>query len=167
MRVVMMGTGTFAEPTLEALLARPGLVVGVVTQPDKQAGEKRDSTRQVGRGMKEIARRHVPSSNRRALTRRTGRRVETLEPELVVAAYDRFFPRGAERHHWAHQIHASLLPGSQRRLSRHPEGRNRVRRDDHSYVRRAGRGRHAGLERSTSARRDRRRTRDAVSRRVG
>src|SRR5262245_7072464 len=56
MRVVMMGAGTFAEPTLEALLNRTGLVVGLVTQPDRAAGAQRGSTRQVGRGMKEIAR---------------------------------------------------------------------------------------------------------------
>ncbi len=55
MRVVMMGTGTFAEPTLDALLARPGLVVGVVTQPDREIGNRRGSTRQVGRGIKSIA----------------------------------------------------------------------------------------------------------------
>ena len=35
MRVIMMGTGTFAEPTLEALLASPHPVVGLVTQPDR------------------------------------------------------------------------------------------------------------------------------------
>jgi methionyl-tRNA formyltransferase len=55
MRVVMMGTGTFAEPTLESLLTRPGLVVGVVTQPDREIGNRRGSTRQVGRGIKSIA----------------------------------------------------------------------------------------------------------------
>ncbi len=55
MRVVMMGTGTFAEPTLEALLGRPGLVIGVVTQPDREAGARRGSTRQVGKGIKSIA----------------------------------------------------------------------------------------------------------------
>jgi methionyl-tRNA formyltransferase len=55
MRVVMMGTGTFAEPTFEALLGRPGLVVGLVTQPDRASGEKRGSTRQTGRGMKQLA----------------------------------------------------------------------------------------------------------------
>ena len=37
MRLVMMGTGLFAEPTLEALLASPHQVVGLVTQPDRVA----------------------------------------------------------------------------------------------------------------------------------
>src|SRR5436190_14901067 len=55
MRVVMMGTGTFAEPTFEALLASRHTIVGLVTQPDRAVGERRGSTRQVGKGMKEIA----------------------------------------------------------------------------------------------------------------
>ena len=55
LRIVMMGTGTFAEPTLESLLTRPGLVEGLITQPDRSVGAQRGSTRQVGRGMKEIA----------------------------------------------------------------------------------------------------------------
>ena len=47
MRLVMMGTGTFAEPTFEALLSNfPGDVVGLVTQPPRDAGNKRGSTRQ-------------------------------------------------------------------------------------------------------------------------
>ena len=37
MRIVMMGTGLFAEPTFEALLAGPHEVVGLVTQPDRDA----------------------------------------------------------------------------------------------------------------------------------
>src|SRR5439155_531475 len=55
MRIVMMGTGTFAEPAFEALLAGPHQVVGLVTQPDRVAGQERGSTRQTGRGMKNIA----------------------------------------------------------------------------------------------------------------
>ncbi|MFQ3652508.1 MAG: methionyl-tRNA formyltransferase, partial [Gemmataceae bacterium] len=58
MRVVMMGTGIFAEPTLEMLLQRPGLCVGLFTQPDRDTGERRGSTRQTGRGMKTIAQAH-------------------------------------------------------------------------------------------------------------
>jgi methionyl-tRNA formyltransferase len=41
MRIVMMGTGRFAEPTFEALLAGPHPVVGLVTQPDRAAGAVR------------------------------------------------------------------------------------------------------------------------------
>ena len=45
MRLVMMGTGLFAEPTFEALLNGPDPVVGLVTQPDRAAGAARGSTR--------------------------------------------------------------------------------------------------------------------------
>ena len=38
MRLVMMGTGTFAEPTFQGLLAGPHQVVGLVTQPDRPKG---------------------------------------------------------------------------------------------------------------------------------
>src|SRR3954467_15969824 len=55
MRIVMMGTGTFAEPTFEALLAAKEDVVGLVTQPERDAGNKRGSTRQTGKGMAHIA----------------------------------------------------------------------------------------------------------------
>ena len=52
----MMGTGTFAEPTFEALIAAFGRdVVGLVTQPERDAGNKRGSTRQTGKGMANIA----------------------------------------------------------------------------------------------------------------
>ena len=38
MRVVFMGSGAFAIPCLEALLARGHEVAAVVTQPDKEKG---------------------------------------------------------------------------------------------------------------------------------
>src|SRR5947207_1623478 len=60
MRLVMMGTGSFAEPTLQALLASAHPVVGLVTQPDRAAGTERGSTRQARPGMKEMAQEAVP-----------------------------------------------------------------------------------------------------------
>ena len=54
MRIVMMGAGTFAEPTFEALLSSAHPVAGLVTQPDRAVGQERGSTRQTGRGMKTI-----------------------------------------------------------------------------------------------------------------
>jgi methionyl-tRNA formyltransferase len=41
MRIVFMGTPTFAVPSLEALLQSEDTVVGVVTQPDKPKGRGR------------------------------------------------------------------------------------------------------------------------------
>ncbi|MBX7102531.1 MAG: methionyl-tRNA formyltransferase [Gemmataceae bacterium] len=53
----MLGTGTFAEPTFRALLGQSRhTVVGLVTQPDREAGRKAASTRQVGEGMTTLAR---------------------------------------------------------------------------------------------------------------
>ncbi|MSR31061.1 MAG: methionyl-tRNA formyltransferase [Gemmataceae bacterium] len=50
----MMGTGVFAEPALETLLKSGIQVVGIFTQPDRESGEERGSTRQVGKGIKNI-----------------------------------------------------------------------------------------------------------------
>src|SRR5947209_13116877 len=116
MRVVMLGTGVFAEPTFEALLSRPGLVVGLFTQPDKDAGVKRGSTRQTGRGMKAIAAEHsVPVFQPESINTTEGLDVlRALAPDLlVVAAYGQILkadvlaalpPKGAIN------VHASLLP---------------------------------------------------------
>src|SRR5262245_12390424 len=90
MRLVMMGTGTFAEPTVEALLAGPHPVVGLVTQPDRPAGQERGSTRQTGRGMKAIALEHnVPVYQPESINTPEGvARLREWAPDLlVVAAY--------------------------------------------------------------------------------
>src|SRR4051794_9565161 len=115
MRVVMLGTGTFAEPTFEALLGRPGLVVGLFTQPDREAGQERGSTRQTGRGMKAIAAEHkVPVFQPESINAPEGvAMLRSLSPDLcVVAAYGQIFkgdalavpPQGFVN------VHASLLP---------------------------------------------------------
>jgi methionyl-tRNA formyltransferase len=115
MRLVMMGTGTFAEPTFEALLAGPHPVVGLVTQPERPAGQARGSTRQTGRGMGEIAGEHrVPVLRVENINTPEGvTALKALDPELlVVAAYGQILshdvlaaaPRGGIN------VHASLLP---------------------------------------------------------
>ncbi|MBY0512961.1 MAG: methionyl-tRNA formyltransferase [Gemmataceae bacterium] len=122
MRIVMMGTGTFAEPTFEALLAAfgPG-VVGLVTQPERDAGNKRGSTRQTGKGMATIA---------REAAREAARGLAILQPEsintpegvaalralrpdlLVVAAYGQILSRDVLTVPalGTINVHASLLP---------------------------------------------------------
>src|SRR5258708_31404115 len=90
LRVVMMGTGTFAEPMLVALLAGPDPVVGVFTQPDREGAQRRGSTRQVGRGMKEIAvEKGVPVFQPASVNAPEGAAMlRGLNPDLlVVAAY--------------------------------------------------------------------------------
>lgn len=115
MRIVMMGTGLFAEPTLEHLLSRPGLVVGLVTQPDRATGVERGSTRQTGKGMKTIAEEHtLPVFQPESINTPEGVEIlRSLAPDLlVVAAYGQILkpdvlavpPQGAVN------VHASLLP---------------------------------------------------------
>src|SRR4051812_49735591 len=91
MRIVMMGTGTFAEPTFEALLSNfAGDVVGLVTQPERDAGNKRGSTRQTGRGMATIAAAAgVPAVQPESVNTPEGlAALRELRPDLtVVAAY--------------------------------------------------------------------------------
>ena len=96
MRIVMMGTGLFAEPTFEALLASPHPVVGLVTQPDRAVGQERGSTRQTGRGMKNIALEHgVPVLQPESINTPEGvAALQALQPDLlVVAAYGQILSR--------------------------------------------------------------------------
>src|SRR5262245_17137734 len=90
MRIVMMGTGTFAEPVFEALLASHHEMAGLITQPDKIAGEERGSTRQIGPGMKAIAQDHqLPVFQPERINTPEGiAGLQAFQPELlVVAAY--------------------------------------------------------------------------------
>jgi methionyl-tRNA formyltransferase len=115
MRLVMMGTGLFAEPTLEALLASSHTVVGLVTQPDRVGGAERGSTRQTGRGMKTIAQEHsVPVLQPQSINTPEGvAALQALQPDLlVVAAYGQILSRDvlAVPSHGGINVHASLLP---------------------------------------------------------
>lgn len=115
MRLVMMGTGTFAEPTLEALLAGPDPVVGVFTQPDREGVQKRGSTRQVGRGMKEIAQeRGIPVFQPESVNSPEGAAMlRGLQPDLlVVAAYGQILSKEVLSipTQGAINVHGSLLP---------------------------------------------------------
>src|SRR5438045_308386 len=115
MRIVMMGTGGFAEPTFEALLAGPHRVAGLVTQPDREAGAQRGSTRQVGRGMKAVALEHnVPVFQPESINTPEGvEGLKTFHPDLlVVAAYGQILSKDvlAAVPQGGINVHASLLP---------------------------------------------------------
>ncbi|MFO0925997.1 MAG: methionyl-tRNA formyltransferase [Gemmataceae bacterium] len=111
----MAGTGVFAEPTFETLLQHPGLVVGLFTQPDRDAGHERGSTRQTGKGMKAIAQAHgLPVFQPASINTPEGEAMlRELRPDLlVVAAYGQILksfilavpPLGCIN------VHAALLP---------------------------------------------------------
>jgi len=115
MRIVMMGTGLFAEPTLEALLASSHLVVGLVTQPDRPVGQERGSTRQTGQGMKNLAVQHqVPVFQPESINTPEGiAGLTAFQPDLlVVAAYGQILSRDVlgVPPLGGINVHASLLP---------------------------------------------------------
>jgi methionyl-tRNA formyltransferase len=114
-RIVMMGTGTFAEPTLETLLAGPDPVVGVFTQPNREAGTRRGSTRQIGRGMKDVAgEKNVPVFQPADINSPEGTALlRDLRPDLlVVAAYGQILSKEVltAATQGGINVHASLLP---------------------------------------------------------
>jgi methionyl-tRNA formyltransferase len=116
MRIVMMGTGTFAEPTFQALIAEFGAdVVGLVTQPERDGGNKRGSTRQTGQGMAKIAQAAgIPVAQPESINAPEGlAQLRAWQPELlVVAAYGQILSPEVLRipTRGTINVHASLLP---------------------------------------------------------
>jgi methionyl-tRNA formyltransferase len=114
-RLIMIGTGTFAEPPFLSILNSSHQVVGLITQPDRPAGQVRGSTRQLGQGMTAIARTHdVAIFQPDNVNTPEGLAwVKSRQPDLlVVAAYGQILsseilgavPSGGIN------VHASLLP---------------------------------------------------------
>lgn len=115
MRIVMMGTGTFAEPTFEVLLANFGAdVVGLVTQPQRDGGHKRGSTRQTGKGMANIAPAGCAIAQPESINSPEGiEQLRAMKPDLlVVAAYGQILSKNvlAIPTRGVINVHASLLP---------------------------------------------------------
>lgn len=111
----MMGTGSFAEPTFEALLGTSHQVVGLVTQPDRPTGKERGTTRQARRGMKDIADEHaVPIYQPESINTPQGvEQLKSWSPDLlVVAAYGQILSKDvlATAGQGGINVHASLLP---------------------------------------------------------
>ncbi len=115
MRLVMMGTGTFAEPTFRALLEAGENVVGCVTQPERTGVKVRSSTRQTGEGLANIARAAgLPVLQPESINTPEGvAMLRELAPDLlVVAAYGQILKPDviAVPTRGAINVHASLLP---------------------------------------------------------
>jgi methionyl-tRNA formyltransferase len=115
MRLVMMGTGTFAQPALEWLLRSSHQVVGLVTQPDRSVGQQRGSTRLPTAGMKEMALTHqIAIVQPESINTPEGvAALQSLAPDLlVVAAYGQILSRDvlATAVQGGINVHASLLP---------------------------------------------------------
>jgi methionyl-tRNA formyltransferase len=115
MKLVMMGTGSFAEPTFQALLDSPHSVAVLVTQPDRVVGQQRGSSRLARHGMKELAQqRGVPVFQPESINTPEGvARLKELAPDLlVVAAYGQILSKDvlATARLGGINVHASLLP---------------------------------------------------------
>jgi methionyl-tRNA formyltransferase len=115
MRLVMMGTGSFAEPTFRKLLESDHAVVGLVTQPDRATGKERGSTRQARQGMKDIAlERGIPVLQPESINTPDGvASLHALKPDvLVVAAYGQILSKDvlSVPRLGGINVHASLLP---------------------------------------------------------
>jgi len=112
-RLVFFGTPEFAVPTLEALLAGPHPVVGVVSQPDRPQGRGRKTRPSP---VSQVARREgVPLLRpERVGEPAVEAELRRLEPELgVVVAFGQFLPkrvRELPRLGYLINGHASLLP---------------------------------------------------------
>jgi methionyl-tRNA formyltransferase len=111
-RVVFLGSGRFAIPCLEALLAAGHHVAAVVTQPDKEQGRGRAlrpppvKPAAEARGLRVLQPRRVREPGALELLR-------AASPELlVVVAYGQILPRSVidSAPRGAVNVHGSLLP---------------------------------------------------------
>jgi methionyl-tRNA formyltransferase len=112
LRVAFAGTPPFAVPALEALLASPHTVVGVLTQPDRPKGRGRQLT---AAAVKQFALTHgLKVEQPASLAGAAGvASLAALAPDvMVVVAYGQILPREVLRlpRLGCLNIHASLLP---------------------------------------------------------
>ena len=112
MRLVFMGTSSFAVPTLERVVADSHQIAGVITQPDRPAGRGhrihpspvRQRAAELGLTI------HQPASIKSESARQL---VEDLRPEMtIVVAYGRIIPGWMIRipRFGTVNVHGSLLP---------------------------------------------------------
>lgn len=112
MKIVFMGTPSFAVPSLERVLEGGHEVVAVFTQPDRPKGRKRELTPPP---VKEAALSHgIPVYQpERMRSEEAVKLVESLKPDLIVtAAYGQILPRALldVPPLGCINVHGSLLP---------------------------------------------------------
>lgn len=113
MRLVFMGTSSFAVPCLDYLSKRQDLTVAaVVTKPSRPAGRGRGlrstpvKEKALEKGLKILEREDIKSED-------FYRNLKEIEPDLIlVAAFGKILPKEVLKipRHGAINIHASLLP---------------------------------------------------------
>jgi methionyl-tRNA formyltransferase len=112
MKLLFMGSGRFALPSLEALLGSPHALLGLVTQPDKPAGRGHELTPPPTKGLAEA--RGVPVYQpAKVRAPEVVERIRLLAPEgIVVVAYGQIIPRSilAIPPKGIINVHGSLLP---------------------------------------------------------
>ena len=112
MKVLFLGTAEFACPTLEALLASPHEVIGIVTQPDRPKGRGQKT---IATPVKSLAQKadlpvHQPEKIRDPAFLKI---LESIKPEImVVVAYGQILsaPVLAVPARGCVNVHGSLLP---------------------------------------------------------
>jgi methionyl-tRNA formyltransferase len=109
MKIVFMGTPIFCEPILEALIKNYN-VIGVVTQPDKEVGRKREI---VFSKVKEIALKHNIKVFQPVKIREDYKDILALDPDIIITcAYGQIIPKEILDYpkYGCINVHASLLP---------------------------------------------------------
>ncbi len=108
-KIVFMGTPNFSVPVLEALINNYN-VVGVVTQPDKEVGRKKEL---VFSPVKELALKHNIKVLQPIKVRLEYNDVLALEPDMIVTcAYGQIIPKEILDYpkYGCINVHGSLLP---------------------------------------------------------
>lgn len=109
LRVVFMGTPEFAVPVLEGLIDTCN-VIGVVTQPDKEVGRKKELTFSP---IKKVAVAHSIPVFQPVKIREDYDYVLSLKPDIIITcAYGQIIPKAildCPKYHCIN-VHASLLP---------------------------------------------------------
>ncbi len=109
LRIVFMGTPEFSVPVLEGLIENYK-VVGVVTQPDKEVGRKREIKFSP---VKEVAIKHQIPVFQPEYIKKEYQEILNLQPDLIVTcAYGQIIPKAILDFpkYRCINVHASLLP---------------------------------------------------------